>query len=127
MSKEDVERELFQIIELNFPQLGLEDVLELVEIIGKLYGFDETNIPKMEEYVLSKVSLRERKAVINYNIELYRSSCEKHLDDGESAIKDYIERLQKSYGSTIWKTKAYFSDPEKFDCGEMKEVYIWCE
>lgn len=125
--KEYVEQSLFDIICLQFPQLDIEDVSELISIVSNSFELKKQNIPLMEKFVNERISLEDRKTLINYNIELYRNSCEKNYDKGDEAMEHYIEQLQDTYGVKIWKTQGYFSDPEKFDCGEYKEIYVWCE
>ena len=123
---EDNEIELFDEISKNFPQLDIEDVTELTSFVAELYESKDENLQKMKEYISSKVSLRNRKAVINYNVELYRHCCEKHLDNGKEAMNQYIEELQHFSCLKIWETKAYYTNSESFS-GEYKQVFVWCE
>ena len=125
--KEFVEQSLFDIICKQFPQLDIEDVTELIGIMSNYFEFKEQNIPMMEKFVNEDISLEDRKSLINYNIEMYRDSCEKNYDNGDEAIEHYIKQLQATYGVRIWKTQGYFSDPEKFDSGEYKDIYVWCK
>lgn len=124
---EEVETFVFRRISQEFPQLDIDDIHELMDIVAKNYELNEDNVVKIEKYISEKIIVDDRKSFINTDLDLYHQCCESNVDDGEAAMNDYIERFKEKYGFSAWKTRGYFSDPEKFDCGKYKEVFVWCE
>lgn len=123
---EEVEDFVRTQLEKQFPQLDIDDIFELMDVISKRYEFKDDNIVRIDKYISEKIIMDDRKSFINTDLDLYHQCCENNYDDKDGAMDEYIKRFRAKYGFDVWKSQGYFSDPEKFGCGEYKDVYIWC-
>ncbi len=116
MNVDEVQDNIFEYVAQEFPNLEIEDLHEITEVVGLGWDWKEENLPYMKKYIDNKISVEDRKKIINVNIELYRKCNEDNPMDYESSIQQYIEYLNDIYEAVIWRTH----------CGD-DEVFVWCD
>ena len=125
-TQSEIEDYVLNRIAQEFPQLNLEDIGKLSHIVCNSYELKKDNIGRIDKYISEKIIMDSRKDFINTDLELYHQCCENNFDDEDSAMDEYIEKFKEKYGFDVWKSTGYFSSPDKFECGEYKEIFIWC-